>query len=400
MWTRRTVTGAVIVAMLGGLLMSGGAPVSTAQQAPPGPPHRIGYVSRDTTGLFRATGEGSAPVLPAALSDVDSSPSAGGTLPGLVWVSKRGGARQGNLFYLRDGGDKPVQLTTDDSVDEHPALSPDGRTVAYVSERSGNRDIWVIGVDGKGQRQLTDSPAADSWPTWSPDGGTLAFSSTRDDPLGDLYTVPFTGGAQVRITNDPAADTQPAWGPGRIAFTTTRFHPAGDVVTMAVTGGLVLRAVPDQGDSSEPAWTPSGGLVFTRHSADPAGDVLQVVNGQVTTVAARSRVGEFGATVRRNGEILFTQLQSGNSDDIWSSDAAGGDRRDLTNRPGADEEDPAFSPDGAFLAYTEFPSEGSASRVMVAASDGRGPRPLTGVTPSGSSHERQPAWAPDGAMIA
>src|SRR5207248_10130365 len=104
--------------------------------------------------------------------------------------------------------------------------------------------------------------------------------------------------------------------------------------------GLVLRAVPGQGDSSEPAWTPSGGLVFTRHSADQAGDVLQVVNGHDTTVAARSRVGEFGATVRRNGELLFTQLQSGNSDDIWSSDAAGGDRRDLMNRPAAGREGP------------------------------------------------------------
>ncbi|WP_143264290.1 VWA domain-containing protein, partial [Amycolatopsis kentuckyensis] len=312
-----------------------------------------------------------------------------------------GAERDGELYYLPDGAQTAVPLTNDDTVDLHPALSPDGRTVAFASERTGSRKLFVIGVDGRGLRQVTSGPAADDSPSWSPDGTRLVFSSTRDDPAGDIYTVPVAGGAPVRLTADPAADTQPAWGPARIAFTTTRFHPAGDVALVAETGGAVTRAVPDPGDSAEPAWSRDGArLAFTTRAQDPLGDVKQIEAGRISIISALPATGETEPTFRTDGRPVFTELRAGGTTDVWSADATGGDRRDITNRPGADEFDPAFSADGSQLAYTQAdPGESVQTEVVVANADGSAPRALTGPR-DGTKREQHPAWSPDATMIA
>ncbi|MBB5857590.1 VWA domain-containing protein [Amycolatopsis umgeniensis] len=404
----RAVTAIAFVVVLGGAAVTGVfAPTAAQQPAPPAVPYRVGYVSAATTGLFQATGEGVVAALPPGAEGVDSDASAG--KGGLVWVSKRavadGAERDGEIWYLRDGTRVPARLTDDATVDTHPALSPDGSSVAFVSERTGSKDLFVIGVDGRGLRQVTSGPAADDSPSWSPDGSRLVFSSTREDPAGDIYLVPSNGGAPTRLTGDPGADTQPAWAPtgSRIAFTTTRFDPAGDVVLMSDAGGAVTRAVPEPGDSSEPAWSPDGArLAFTTRQPDPLGDVKQVTlpGGQVSVISALSAVGETEPTFRAGGQPVFTQLRGGATTDIWSADARGGDRRDLTNRPDADEADPAFSPDGTSLAYTEFGTgEVRNSRIVVANADGGAPRPLTGGD-EGGKRERHPAWSPDATKIA
>ncbi|MGY6653783.1 DPP IV N-terminal domain-containing protein [Amycolatopsis sp. TRM77291] len=401
----RAAAAIALVAVLGGAAITGVfAPTAAQQPAPPAAPYRVGYVSAATTGLVQATGEGVVEALPAGAASVDSDASAGNG--GLVWVSRRavrdGAERDGEIWYLRDGTRVPARLTDDATADTRPALSPDGSSVAFVSERTGSKDIFVIGVDGRGLRQVTSGPAVEDSPSWSPDGGRLVFSGTGEDPAGDLYIVPAGGGQPTRLTNDPGADTQPAWAPtgSRIAFTTTRFDPAGDVVVMADTGGAVTRAVPEPGDSSEPAWSPDGArLAFTTRQPDPLGDVRQVVGGQVSVISAQPGTGETEPTFRTGGQPVFTQLRGGDTTDIWSADARGGDRRDLTNRPDADEADPAFSPDGASLAYTEFGTgEFRSSQIVVANADGGAPRPLTGA--EDGKRERHPAWSPDATKIA
>ena len=406
MRANRAVAGSAVVAVLGGWAISGAlAPTEAQAPAPVTAPYRVGYVSEATTGLFQPGSEGAEPALPRGIGGVDSDAAAGAG--GIVWVSHRaaaaGGAeRDGELFYLRDGATAPLRLTDDETADVHPALSPDGRSVAFASDRTGSRKLFVIGVDGRGLRQVTSGPAADDSPSWSPDGSRLAFSSTRDDPAGDIYTVPAGGGTPTRLTADPAADTQPAWGPSRIAFTTTRFRPAGDVAVMAETGGTATRAVPDPGDSSEPAWSPDGTrLAFTTHTPDPLGDVKQVSGGKVSNISALPAIGETEPAFRADGRPVFTELRAGSTTDIWSADATGGDRRDITNRPGADEFDPAFSADGSQLAYTQAgPGESSSeTEIVVANADGGAPRPLTGPR-DGVKREQHPAWSPDATMIA
>ena len=101
-------------------------------------------------------------------------------------------------------------LTFDDMISwgrvTDPQLSPDGKWVAYTvtyyskETNKGNSDIWVTSVDGGDARQLTNSPKADNSPRWLPDGKTLAFISARDGEP-QIYTVPVSGGEPTKISS-------------------------------------------------------------------------------------------------------------------------------------------------------------------------------------------------------
>jgi Tol biopolymer transport system component len=112
------------------------------------------------------------------------------------------------------------QLTRGPASDLHPAWSPDGTRIAFVSDRDGDWEIYVINVDGTGIRQLTFNDDWDSYPDWSPSGTQLAYTS-RQDGNYDLYVVDVSSGAVRRLTTNPHTDAHPAWSPGgqHIAYT-------------------------------------------------------------------------------------------------------------------------------------------------------------------------------------
>jgi len=85
-----------------------------------------------------------------------------------------------------------TRLTFGEGLQTDPTFSPDGRFIAYASDRAGNFDIWVQPVAGGDPVQVTKSPASDTQPAWSPDGSTIVFRSERDG--GGLYRVPALGG--------------------------------------------------------------------------------------------------------------------------------------------------------------------------------------------------------------
>jgi hypothetical protein len=112
------------------------------------------------------------------------------------------------------------------------SFSSDGRRLAYVDGREGQRGIYVADADGSNAVRLTDQ-VNDSWPNWSPDGAKIAFVGTRFDPsLGfchpgvyadcftDIYTMDADGSDITDVTNDPGWESGPAWSPDgmRIAF--------------------------------------------------------------------------------------------------------------------------------------------------------------------------------------
>jgi len=92
-----------------------------------------------------------------------------------------------------------TRLTFDTGLQTDAAFSPDGRSIAYASDRGGNFDIWVRSIGGEEARQITTSSAPDTQPAWSPDGRSIVFRSERDG--GGLFIVPAGGGAERQLTS-------------------------------------------------------------------------------------------------------------------------------------------------------------------------------------------------------
>ena len=101
-----------------------------------------------------------------------------------------------------------IRRLTDHSVDyRSPFWSPDGQHIAFVSNRDGRAEIYVMGSDGSNPRRLTDHPAEDRSPSWSPDGRHIAFVSNRDGDW-EIYVMDiasYTGG-------EPTAVAETSWG--------------------------------------------------------------------------------------------------------------------------------------------------------------------------------------------
>ncbi|MFF3852940.1 VWA domain-containing protein [Micromonospora sp. NPDC002575] len=401
-------------------------PALTAPEPPPGPPapppapapappaaevdYRLGYRSVERPTLVVSAGGTAEPG--ALLSGVgergDADQDADARAGRLVWVGHQAPADGADLaggLYLRRPDAPPLRLVGAPGTVAHPALSPDGRRVAFTSDRAGNADIWLVDVDGTGLRRLTDHPAEDSWPTWSPDGTRIAYGSTRADPAGDVWVVPVAGGDPVRVTDGPAAEGQPAWSPDgrRLAFTTTRFAPRSDptfrtVATVAPGGGPVTRAVPGPRDAAEPAWSADGArIAFTSTRDDPAGDVYVARGDAVTPVAAGPLPEHQPAW--RGGDLIWTATELAGASDVSSADATGGDRRNHTARQGP-ETGPAFSPDGTRLAYSADQPVTGGVRIVVADSSGANPRTLAPPGTTFQDRDTDPSWSPAGDAIA
>jgi TolB protein len=168
-----------------------------------------------------------------------------------------------------------------------PAWSPDGRRIAFVSNRRGNFDIFVVNADdGLGLRKLSRSPRNDYDPAWSPDGRMIAFQGRRDPPpeserdacplrrceRQEIYVVDADGSRLRRLTHDWRFDAAPVWSPdGRKILFQHRHHP--DVWVMNADGSgrrNLTRSVKQPFASDEaPAWSPDGRkILFVSNRGD------------------------------------------------------------------------------------------------------------------------------------
>src|SRR4029077_7283177 len=102
-----------------------------------------------------------------------------------------------------------------------PAWSPDGKKIAFMSNRDGGDiEIYVMNVDGSQQTRLTNAPGRDAHPSWSPDGKNIYFQSPRDGGMPQIYVMKADGSGQRRLTHNAGFTGVPLASPDgrRIVF--------------------------------------------------------------------------------------------------------------------------------------------------------------------------------------
>jgi TolB protein len=137
----------------------------------------------------------------------------------LAFVSDRSGAPQIYMIDLYQGaesaGNKPVRLTTQGSYNTSPAWSPDGRYLAYTRRVGNQFDLYLIdfqGASGRTEIQLTSTPYNEEDPSWSPDGRMLVYSSNKNGNY-DIFEISIFSKEPMQITDWPSDETQPSWSP-------------------------------------------------------------------------------------------------------------------------------------------------------------------------------------------
>jgi TolB protein len=110
-----------------------------------------------------------------------------------------------------DGTNK-TRVTFSPGRDSYPAFTPDGKQIAFMTDRDGDREIYRCDLDGSHVVDLTNNHSAiDQVPYYSPDGEHISFISYRDGNA-EIYVMNADGTNQTRITNNPAQDVYPGWG--------------------------------------------------------------------------------------------------------------------------------------------------------------------------------------------
>ena len=111
-----------------------------------------------------------------------------------------------------DGTDIQVIFSEPNTLSFYPTLSPDAGEIAFVSDRDGDFEIYVMDADGGNLRRVTNDGGDDTNPTWSPDGQWIAFASDRDGDF-EIYIVQPNGSGLRQLTSNTANDSDPAWSP-------------------------------------------------------------------------------------------------------------------------------------------------------------------------------------------
>jgi serine/threonine protein kinase len=136
------------------------------------------------------------------------------------------------------------RLTFDSGLQDNPTWSPDGRYIAYASDRSGNFDIWVQQVSGVGNPiQISKSQAHDWQPDWSPQGDQIVFRSERDS--GGLFVVPALGGPERRVSD---FGYKPRWSPNgsQILFASAPLYGSNvKIYVLGLEGQKPVEALPE-----------------------------------------------------------------------------------------------------------------------------------------------------------
>ncbi|MFN3413265.1 MAG: Tol-Pal system beta propeller repeat protein TolB [Thermoanaerobaculum sp.] len=255
----------------------------------------------------------------------------------IAFVSDRTGTKE--LWIMRWDGSEQEQLTQHRSIASAPAWSPDGQWLVFTSFLRGQPQLFLLRPTEGYLKPLPSLPGVNSSPSFSPDGSKVVFAA-GDGGVTNLYLLDLATNETTRLTTTRAIDTQPAFSPNgrQIVFTSTRAG-SPQLYLMDAEGTNVRRLTFEDSFADEPSWASDGVRI-----------------AYTTKVDNRFQIAVF-------------DLRTG--------------QRTVISGPG-NNESPCFSPDGTLLAFTSDRS----GRKQIYITDAQGhAQPLTR-----DGNNLQPAW--------
>ena len=234
----------------------------------------------------------------------------------MAFVSNWSGRKE---IYLADyDGSNGRQLTHDNALSVSPALTPNGRRIAYTGYQAGYADIYVVDLGTGARVRLVKFPGTNSGARFSPDGNLLACTMSKDGNP-ELYVVGMGGGAR-RLTHTRGAESSPAWSPDAADIIYSCDETGAPQLYRISSSGGSGRLVPTGfGYCTEPSWSPDGQrLAFNVRSGGGFSIAVMDLNGGSARIVAQGENPVWGADSRHliystGGTISLLDVPTGKS---------------------------------------------------------------------------------------
>jgi serine/threonine protein kinase/Tol biopolymer transport system component len=362
------------------------------------------YVSRGDRGAERQAATAASFIRLTYQEGSESFPSLSPDGNFLLYVKSTGG--NADIYLQRVGGGNPVNLTHDSPADDtQPAFSPDGRQIAFRSEREGG-GLFVMGATGESARRLTEFGFN---PAWSPDGREIAFATEgvagpavrRLD--SHLWIVNVASGQTRPLGTGDAV--QPSWSPHgqRIAYWGVPRGGARVLWTIPAAGGQPVQVTHDKSVDWDPVWSPDGRYLYFVSDRSGSMNIWRVAmdeasgrtSGDPEAVTSSSQSLGLLSLSREGRQIAYASNEDKANLERRRLDpatlAAGGEVSPVTQGSRA-VRTAAVSPDGAWIAFDTYQPQ---EDLFLIRPDGSGLRQLT----DDPAKDRLPRWWSDGSRI-
>jgi TolB protein len=260
--------------------------------------------------------------------------------------------------------------------------------IAFISDRTGRKEAYLIDFDGKNQTQVTSHRSIVLSPAWSPDGKKLLYTSYKmGNP--DVYMKDLFQGQETRLSHYRGINLAADWSPdgGKIVLTLSEDNGNSDIYLINPQGEKLKRLTKEWANDVSPCWSPDGREIafVSNRAGNPQIYIMDVQSEKVRRLTFSGSYNTSPAWSPRGDQIAYASM-TGSTFSICTISTAGGIPRQLTDAGSC--ESPAWSPDGRHLAFSS--NRSGKKKIFIMLADGSGIRPVTG----GQGNDTNPSWSP------